>query len=461
MKRISLKKICTKIGSGSTPKGGKESYKLAGISIIRSQNILDFRFTSNGLAFIDETQAAKLKNVIIEEKDVLINITGDSVARVCSVPKWALPARVNQHVAILRANPNLLSAEFLKYHLLHNRSKNELLNLSSSGATRNALTKSMLEDFEINLPPLPEQKAIAHILGTLDDKIELNRKMNETLEAMAQAMFKSWFVDFDPVLDNARAQGNEIPEELKAKADRRKEVLASGKYKALPKDIQNLFPASFVFNEELGKWIPEGWEVKEIKDLCLKVQNGGTPKRDVKEYWDNGDIPWLTSGEVRKNIIHVTKQFITETGLKNSSAKWIPKNSTVIAMYGATAGQVAFSTFPMTSNQAICALIPIIGNEYLVYLTIANQVKNLENQARGSAQQNISKGIVEASKVIIPSSELSEYFHEHIEVIFNKSKFLLPEIDNLKSSRDLLLSQLISGKTRLPKSFIQKFETQK
>ena len=191
--------ITSKIGSGATPKGGKEEYKDEGISLIRSQNVLDYTFTDDGLAFIDEEQAEKLKNVIIEENDVLINITGDSVARVCSVPKEYIPARVNQHVAILRANPELLDWAFLKYFLLTPFQKKQLLNLASSGATRNALTKSMLENFEINLPPLEEQKAIAHILGKLDDKIELNRQMNQTLEDMAQALFQSWFVDFDPV----------------------------------------------------------------------------------------------------------------------------------------------------------------------------------------------------------------------------------------------------------------------
>jgi type I restriction enzyme S subunit len=99
-----LSNVCTKIGSGATPRGGKESYKKEGISLIRSQNILDFIFSNDGLAFIDESQAEKLDNVTIEARDVLLNITGDSVARVCQVPNEYIPARVNQHVAIVRAN---------------------------------------------------------------------------------------------------------------------------------------------------------------------------------------------------------------------------------------------------------------------------------------------------------------------------------------------------------------------
>lgn len=295
--------ITTKIGSGATPKGGKEAYKNEGISLIRSQNVLDYTFTSDGLAFIDKNQAEKLKNVIIKENDVLINITGDSVARVCSVPKEYIPARVNQHVAILRANPELLDWAFLKYFLLSPFQKNQLLNLASSGATRNALTKSMLENFEINLPPLPEQKAIAHILGKLDDKIELNRQMNQTLEQMAQALFQSWFVDFDPVLDNAMAQGKAIPEALLSKAEKRNAVPSEQKLLHTNPKLAAQFPNSFVFNETLEKWIPEGWEVKELEDITSKLGDGlhGTP-----EYDHNGDYFFvngnnLTEGKVTVN----------------------------------------------------------------------------------------------------------------------------------------------------------------
>ncbi|MDQ2720446.1 MAG: restriction endonuclease subunit S [Bacteroidota bacterium] len=193
---------CSKIGSGATPRGGDASYRSEGISLIRSQNILDFVFSKNGLAFIDDEQASALANVEIKERDVLINITGDSVARVCQVPEYILPARVNQHVAILRANQIKLNAEFLKYALLSRENKEMLLSLASTGATRKALTKSMLEQFEINVPDevgTNTQSRIASILSSLDDKIELNRRMNQTLEQMAQALFNHYFVDnIDP-----------------------------------------------------------------------------------------------------------------------------------------------------------------------------------------------------------------------------------------------------------------------
>ena len=188
-----LKDITTKIGSGSTPTGGSGAYKTEGISLIRSQNVLDYKFTEDGLAFIDDDQAYGLRNVIVEANDVLLNITGDSVARCCGAPTNWLPARVNQHVAILRSNPEKLDHRFLKYSLL--ASKEELLILSEIGGTRNALTKGMLEDYEVSLPPLPEQKAIASVLSSLDDKIDLLHRQNKTLEAMAETLFRQWFIE--------------------------------------------------------------------------------------------------------------------------------------------------------------------------------------------------------------------------------------------------------------------------
>lgn len=197
-----LKNLCTKIGSGATPRGGKESYLDAGdFALIRSQNVLDFFFSYDGLAYIDQDQANQLSNVELQERDVLLNITGDSVARVCQVPSTLLPARVNQHVSIIRPDPSNLNPEYLKYFLLNPMFKNHMLALASVGATRNALTKGMIENFDIALPPPETQDRIAAILSALDDKIELNRQTNATLEAIAQAIFQEWFVDNEDAQD--------------------------------------------------------------------------------------------------------------------------------------------------------------------------------------------------------------------------------------------------------------------
>jgi type I restriction enzyme S subunit len=196
MKEASVYKLgdlTSKIGSGATPKGGSNAYKEKGISLIRSQNVLDYSFSFDGLAFIDEEQANLLKNVEVKNNDVLINITGDSVARCCIVPEKVLPARVNQHVAILRLKREYAYYKYIFYRL--QAIKEELLMIAEIGATRRALTKGMLEDLEILLPPLPEQKAIASVLSSLDDKIDLLHRQNKTLEAMAETLFRKWFVE--------------------------------------------------------------------------------------------------------------------------------------------------------------------------------------------------------------------------------------------------------------------------
>ena len=197
-KEYKLGEICKKIGSGATPRGGSDTYLDFGeYALIRSQNVLDFMFSYNGLAYISNEQAQKLNNVTLEQNDILLNITGDSVARVCQVPNHLLPARVNQHVAIIRPDVSKIQNDFLKYYLLNPVFKEYMLMLSSSGATRNAITKGMIENFPISIPPLPTQTAIAEILSSLDDKIELNNKINAELENLAQTLFKQWFIDFE------------------------------------------------------------------------------------------------------------------------------------------------------------------------------------------------------------------------------------------------------------------------
>lgn len=180
-KIVKLGEICDKIGSGATPKGGKDAYGTEGISLIRSQNVLDFSFSDEGLAFINDDQARKLSNVEVKSGDVLLNITGDSVARACMVEDEYLPARVNQHVAIVRGNADKVLGSYLLYFL--QREKPHLLQLASAGATRNALTKGMIEQLEIALPPLDEQHRIVGLLDALQKKIHTNRKINDNLAA--------------------------------------------------------------------------------------------------------------------------------------------------------------------------------------------------------------------------------------------------------------------------------------
>lgn len=184
MQTVKLGAITFKIGSGATPRGGKSVYVSDGIALVRSQNVLDLAITRDGLAFIDDEAASKLAGATVEQGDVLINITGDSTARVAL---WDidLPARVNQHVAILRPDPTHLSPRWLQYWLVQPRVKSHLLVLASSGASRPALTKGMLSALEISLPTLAQQDKVASVLGSLDDKIAANLAIIQHANALA------------------------------------------------------------------------------------------------------------------------------------------------------------------------------------------------------------------------------------------------------------------------------------
>ena len=195
-KKVKLKDCCIKIGSGSTPKGGSMVYVNSGTSLIRSQNVYNLSFDYNGLTHITEDAANKLKGVTVFNEDILLNITGDSVARTCIVPKEVLPARVNQHVAIIRADRKKMNWRFLNYYLASPKMQAHMLSLAvGKGASRNALTKQMIENFEVPYPPLSTQHRIANILSRYDSLIENYQKQIKLLEEAAQRLYKEWFVD--------------------------------------------------------------------------------------------------------------------------------------------------------------------------------------------------------------------------------------------------------------------------
>lgn len=157
--KVKLGDCCTKIGSGSTPKGGSTVYIDEGVALIRSQNVYNLSFDYSGLVFINSEAAEKLNGVKIEPNDILLNITGDSVARTCLVPIEVIPARVNQHVSIIRPRKNVLDATFLSYYLASPFMQSFMLGLAvGKGTSRNAMTKDMISNFEIPCPAMAIQK---------------------------------------------------------------------------------------------------------------------------------------------------------------------------------------------------------------------------------------------------------------------------------------------------------------
>jgi type I restriction enzyme, S subunit len=191
--RVKLADIALKIGSGATPRGGQASYKLSGIPLIRSMNVYDLNFSRDDLAFIDDEQARQLDSVELKTGDVLINITGASVARCCDLPDNLAGGRVNQHVAILRPNPVIADGRYLSRALVSPEYKERLLSIGRAGATREALPKYILENFEIELPPLQLQRRVAGILSAYDDLIEINTRRIAILEEVVRRLFEEWF----------------------------------------------------------------------------------------------------------------------------------------------------------------------------------------------------------------------------------------------------------------------------
>ena len=177
-----LKEFCSKIGSGATPRGGKGAYKTEGTPLIRSMNIYDSSFITKALAFIDDEQAARLKNVVVEPNDVLLNITGASVARCLIVPSAFTPARVNQHVAIIRLDSLTITAEYLLYTLISNNGKARLLSTAQGGATREALTKVDIEKFKIVVPPIKVINNFKLLAGDVVKQKEVLFLKNENLK---------------------------------------------------------------------------------------------------------------------------------------------------------------------------------------------------------------------------------------------------------------------------------------
>lgn len=189
-----LGEVTTKIGSGATPKGGNQSYKKEGISLIRSLNVHNGSFKYDDLAHIDEQQAHQLNNVIIEENDVLFNITGASVARCCIVPSDVLPARVNQHVSILRPKKEIVNHVYLCYYLISPNSQNALLVMSkSNAATREALPKSMMEKYSICIPPLSLQQEFAEKVEAIERQKALVQQSIEETQTMFDYTMDKYF----------------------------------------------------------------------------------------------------------------------------------------------------------------------------------------------------------------------------------------------------------------------------
>lgn len=311
------------------------------------------------------------------------------------------PIATNQGFKSIIPNPEKVDSLFLYYLLKYNKDNIEAM---GSGTTFKEVSGATMKNIEVYLPEdLEEQRRIAGILGSLDDKIELNRRINANLEAQAQALFRSWFVDFEPFRDGP-----------------------------------------FV-DSELGK-IPQGWEICCVEDLASYMVSGGTPKSLDSSYY-NGDIRWFTTKELKDGFLFDSEKHISETALKNSAAKLLPENTVLMAIYASpTVGRLGILTAESTYNQAAVGIIAKkeIGYAFL-YLLLLSERTNLNNLASGAAQQNLNVGIVKRYRVLVPTIDILNSFNEIVNPIFTTIKNNTAQIHNLSALRDTLLPKLMAG----------------
>ncbi|PWW45974.1 restriction endonuclease subunit S [Melaminivora alkalimesophila] len=309
----------------------------------------------------------------------------------------------------------------------------ELSIRTSKGAKMPRGDKDALASFKFRLPPIEEQRAIAHILGTLDDKIELNRKQNETLEAMARALFKAWFVDFEPV--RAKMEG---------RWQRGQSLLG------LPAHLYDLFPDRLV-ESELGK-IPQGWRYSRIGEE-VSVCGGSTPSTKEPEFWEGGQHNWATPKDLstlKFPVLLATGRKITDAGLEKISSGLLP-SGTVLLSSRAPVGYLAIAEVPTAINQGFIAMKcdGALPNVFILYWCKENMDAIVGN-ANGSTFQEISKANFRPIPVVVPSGSVLTSFARSATPLHQQMTENERESLSLAQLRDTLLPQLISGKMRIP-----------
>lgn len=367
-----------------------------------------------------ETYDSWFRNGHPKKNDVIISTVG-SIGEVCISEGRG---SIAQNLIALSPKSDVLAGEFLYYYLSSQEVKNALLALNISSVQPSIKVPHLL-DLEISVPPLPEQKRIAHILGTLDDKIELNRRINATLEAMARELFQSWFIDFDPV---------------RAKLDGRQPT-------ALDPATAALFPDLFQ-DSELGH-IPKGWRVTSVGEACQSIFSGGTPSTQNATYW-GGYIPWLSSGETRSPFIIDTEKTITKDGVENSSTRIARAGCTVIAGAGQghTRGQTSLLTFESYINQSVVALVanPKVSSDLFLFFDLARRYDEFRQLSDShSSRGSLTTKLLASVRCVLPPHDLVVAFDHAVRPFAEQITANLHQSRTLSTLRDTLLSKLLSG----------------
>ena len=401
-KEVRLGDVCNIITGFPFP--GKK-YSKEGIRVVRGDNV-----TIGNLRWDTEKDKRwnepfdKTEYYSLQANDIVIGMDGSRVGKnKARIKEEDLPLLLAQRVACVRHN-ELAEQDYLYYNIFSKKFI-DYVNSIHTGSAIPHISQKQIEDYMILLPNLETQRRIASILSSLDRKIELNNKINADLEEMAQAIFKNWFVDFEPFKD--------------------------GKF----------------VDSELGK-IPEGWKVGRLTDI-IKLMPGGTPKTSEPLYWDNGTIPFFSPKDVNGVYCFATEKHITETGLNKCSSNLYPKDTIFITCRG-TVGKVCLAACDMAMNQSNYAIRAIDGySQYYVFFLVKSVVERLIKKSNGAVFSAItSKDFDE--EILIPSQKAVEDFTNVIDGFFRRIFTIGTENSRLSLLRDTLLPRLMSGELEVP-----------
>ncbi|TNF09208.1 MAG: restriction endonuclease subunit S [Gammaproteobacteria bacterium] len=441
-----LEQLCaanTAITYGVVKPGPEDSN---GVLFVRGGDIINGQINLGQLRTITHEVSQQYKRTLLKGGEILVSLVGNP-GQVAIAPAVLRGANIARQVGLIRLREDI-DKQFIKYYLLSPLGQRELSGYSL-GSVQQVINLQDLKRVEIPLPTLEEQKAIAHILGTLDDKIELNRQMNATLEAMAQALFKSWFVDFDPVIDNALAAGNPIPPELQARAEKR--AALGDNRKPLPSEIQQLFPDRFTFTDEMG-WVPEGWEGASLSEFG-QIVCGKTPSKSNPEYFGS-KIPFIKIPDMHNEMFVIgSSDYLSEAGAATQPKKAIPRGSVCVSCI-ATVGKVVIASQESHTNQQINSIVPndtwLTPYLYFYMLTLNKLFHDLASG--GSTTLNMNTGVFSKIEINRPNDSVLKAFHKETSPMTNKIEAYLMEIDTLVKLRDTLLPKLLSGQLRIPEA---------
>ena len=350
---------------------------------------------------------------------VVVGRSGASAGRVhfSAVDYWP-------HNTCLYVTDFLGNSPRFAYYLL------QTIDLASfnSGSAQPSLNRNFLYAISVKIPARLEQDGIVALLQSLDDRITLLRETNATLEAIAQALFKSWFVNFDPVRAKLEGRAPEGMDEATAR----------------------LFPDSF--EESALGLVPRGWRVQSFRET-IDIIGGGTPKTSNPDFWD-GNIPWFSvvdAPAISDVFVVDTEKHITEAGLNGSSTKLLPAGTTIISARG-TVGRLALTGCPMTMNQSCYGLRGLAGDSYFTYFSTKRLVEQLKQRAHGSVFDTITQESFAGVLVCFPSEGVIAVFEDCVESLMLRIRENLMQAQTLATLRDTLLPRLISGALRLPEA---------